>query len=155
MSGVTTTGLKAAKEIEQAAREMLAKEAQAYHNLTVEGDPERAFFAYLYFDKRPNVLFILSFADIITRLGAAWSPALRSVYFRMARMGRLLISTFHKPPSAHILGDDSDDRQDVMTYDTPALRSWTARRRAETVAEELDDVEDIDDFEEIEIEDAD
>ena len=154
---ISTSSIKAAKEIEQAARQMLAKEAQAYHDLTVQGDPERAFFAYLYYDKRPNVLFILSFADIITRLGAAWSPALRAVYFRMARMGRLLISTFHKPPSAHILGDDEEYSQETMAYDTPALRQWTARRRAETVADELEDAEYYDDgdFEEVEVEEED
>jgi len=153
MSTVSTTALKATREIEQAARQMLGKEAQAYHDLTVQGDPERAFFAYLYFDKRPNVLFIISLADIITRLGAAWSPALRGVYFRMARMGRLLISTFHKPPSAHILADDMDERTEYVGYDTPALRQWTARRRAESVSEEMEDYDDGE-YEEVEIEDA-
>lgn len=145
---MSSKSLKEIDDIKKAARESMAKEAQAYHDLTVQGDPERAFFAYLYFDKRPNVKFILSFADIITRMGGAWSPSLRSVLFRMARMGRLLISTFHKPPSAHILGIDDEDRTPYETYDEPTLQQWTARRRADKLAEELDEAQDYEEIDE-------
>ena len=105
-----------------------------------------------YSDKQPNVKFTLSFADIVTRLGRAWSPALRSVLWGIAREGRLLVSTFHRPPAAHIMESD-EERTPFEAYDEPTLRQWTARRRADKLADELDQMEDIeeideDDFEE-------
>lgn len=144
---IVSKSMREIEDIKATARVELGKEAQAYHDLTVQGDPERAFFAYLYYDKRPNVKFILSFADIVTRLGAAWSPALRAVYFRMARMGRLLISTFHKPPGAHIMRLDEDDETPYQTYDTESLRQWTSRKRADKFADELDSAQDYDEGE--------
>ena len=139
--------MKEIKEIKDTARAELGKEAQAYHDLTVQGDPERAFFAYLYFDKRPNAKFIISFADIITRMGGAWSPSLRAVHFRMARMGRLLISTFHRPPSAHILGLEEEETTPYEAYDEPTLQQWNARRKADRLADELDKAEDYEEEE--------
>lgn len=129
--------------IREEARHQLGKEAQAYHDLTMQGDPDRAFFAYLYCKKTPTPKFVISFADIITRLGAAWSPALRTVIFRMARTGRLLVSTFHKPPSATILGhDDEEERTPYQAYDSGSLSSWVTRRRADSLGRELEEMDD-------------
>jgi hypothetical protein len=157
-SSFTPKSIRDLKEIEKAQRQMIAGETQAYVDVLMSGDPDRVYFAYIYHDKAPNVKFTLAFGDIITRLGSAWTDVLRNAIYRMARLGRLLMSTFHDLPVSHILRDEEDeDSRPYYMYDQDSIQSWRRRQRQGQLQDELDsyDDEDVDepsdeDFEEIE-----
>ena len=155
MSGrFTPKSIRDLKEIERAQREMMAGETQAYVDVLMQGDPDRVFFAYIYHGKDPNVKFTLAFGDIITRLGSSWTDVLRNAIYRMARLGRLLMSTFHDLPVSHILHDEDDEEtRPYYMYDKDSIQSWRRRQSQSRLQDELDEVEDeegeAEEFEEI------